>query len=84
MFFSGRVQGVGFRYTAWQLSRSFEVVGTVQNMSDGRVKMILEGELEQIEQFINEVCEATSGSVTKIEKVARPWSGEFAEFEIIR
>ncbi len=80
---SGHVQGVGFRYTARQLSRSIDVVGTVQNLPDRRVKMVLEGESEAIERFIREVCESTHGSVTQVEKRDLPATGEFSSFEII-
>lgn len=84
VFFSGRVQGVGFRYTALQVSRSFAVVGTVQNLSDGRVKMVLEGDLGTLERFIAEVCESIHGSVSDVEKVNQVPSGEFSRFDIIR
>lgn len=44
VFFSGRVQGVGFRMTARRLARGFPVVGFVRNLDDGRVELLVEGE----------------------------------------
>lgn len=42
VIFSGNVQGVGFRYTAYQLAKRFSVTGTVKNLNDGRVALYVE------------------------------------------
>lgn len=84
VFFSGTVQGVGFRYTARQVARSFDVLGTVQNLPDGRVKMVVEGEPDTIDQFIREVSESTYGRVAETEVCRRPITGEFSGFHVIR
>ena len=44
IFYSGRVQGVGFRYTAKTVAAGFEISGIVRNLSDGRVELIAEGD----------------------------------------
>ena len=43
VFFSGRVQGVGFRYTAKTVATGFEITGTIRNLPDGRVELVAEG-----------------------------------------
>ncbi len=43
-YFSGRVQGVGFRYQATRLARSCGLTGYVRNLWDGRVEMEIQGE----------------------------------------
>ena len=43
VFFSGRVQGVGFRYTTMQVAKEFEVAGQVRNLTDGRVQLEVDG-----------------------------------------
>ncbi len=83
ILFKGQVQGVGFRYTAKQISRRFDVVGTIENLPDGRVKLRMEGELSEIEGFYGALLEQTPGSVTDAERIGKPYRGEFTGFEII-
>ena len=42
--YEGRVQGVGFRWTVKDLSREFDVAGTVKNLPDGRVEVVAQGD----------------------------------------
>ncbi len=51
VFYSGRVQGVGFRYNAKSVAAGFEVLGTVRNLMDGRVELIAEGNRGELEDF---------------------------------
>ena len=53
VYFTGRVQGVGFRYQALQVAREFEVSGVVQNLPDGRVQLEAEGAAEEVRAFIH-------------------------------
>ena len=51
VFYSGRVQGVGFRYNVKSVAAGFEVTGTVRNLDDGRVELIAEGQRSELEAF---------------------------------
>jgi len=51
VFYSGKVQGVGFRYNAKSAAAGFEVTGTVRNLLDGRVELIAEGDKAELEAF---------------------------------
>jgi acylphosphatase len=51
IFYSGRVQGVGFRYTVKTLAAGFEITGLVRNLPDGRVELVAEGAPEELEAF---------------------------------
>jgi acylphosphatase len=51
IFYSGRVQGVGFRYTAKTDAAGFEIHGRVRNLPDGRVELIAEGARAELEAF---------------------------------
>jgi acylphosphatase len=55
IYFSGRVQGVGFRYTTERLSRDYDVKGYVRNLPDGRVELLVEGEWSAISEFLTSI-----------------------------
>lgn len=55
--FGGRVQGVGFRYATKQIAKGFDVIGSVKNLDDGRVELILQGEPGEVEEFIDELTD---------------------------
>jgi len=56
IYYSGRVQGVGFRMTCANLAKDFEVTGRVCNMSDGRVELIAEGEKDELIRFRDRIA----------------------------
>ena len=85
VFYSGNVQGVGFRYTAKTVATGFEVAGTVRNLSDGRVELIAEGAKDELEAFRQAIRD--SGLQHFIQKEAVSWGdaqNEFRGFEIAR
>ena len=59
IFFSGWVQGVGFRYRALYAARAMGLTGWVQNLWDGRVEMEVQGEPEKIERLVARLKEGT-------------------------
>ncbi len=50
--YQGRVQGVGFRYTTQGLAENFPVAGSVRNLPDGSVEVVVEGPADQVEEFL--------------------------------
>jgi acylphosphatase len=85
IFYSGHVQGVGFRYTARSVAAGFEVTGTVRNLPDGRVELVAEGPKGELEAFQRAIREAGLEHFIRNEDV--DWSaatGEFRGFEIVR
>ncbi len=65
--FSGRVQGVGFRYTTESVADGFDVTGTVRNLPDGRVLLLVEGQAPEIDRFIAAVRSAMAGHIQHVE-----------------
>ena len=51
-YYSGRVQGVGFRFTAQHVAEGFAVAGFVRNLPDGTVEVVAEGSAEQVNEFL--------------------------------
>jgi acylphosphatase len=57
VIYEGRVQGVGFRYTTKDLARGYDVLGTVRNLPDGTVELIVAGEGEELGEFLRDLRE---------------------------
>ena len=84
IFYSGRVQGIGFRYTVKSLVSGFEVTGTIRNLSDGRVELVAEGTREELDGFRRAIQDCEVGRFIRNENVG--WSdgsGEYRGFEIV-
>jgi len=84
VFYTGHVQGVGFRYSARSVAAGFEVTGTVRNLTDGRVELIAEGIREELEAFRAAVRESGLAGFIRNENVL--WSdakNDIRGFEII-
>jgi acylphosphatase len=56
VLYSGRVQGVGFRYTAHGLAARFPVAGFVRNLPSGDVELVVEGPIDQVDAFLAAVA----------------------------
>ena len=65
--FSGRVQGVGFRFTAERIARRFPVTGYVRNLPHEKVELVAEGEEESLKQFLETVREAFRTHIHRVE-----------------
>ena len=83
LFFSGHVQGVGFRYSTRQVAERLNLSGWVRNLSDGRVEAVAEGSASALELFVTEIVESTHGHVADIAKTVSDATDEFTEFEIL-
>jgi acylphosphatase len=85
VYYSGCVQGVGFRYTAKTVAAGFDVTGVVRNLEDGRVEMIAEGAQEELEAFRGAIRGAGLAGFIRDESVT--WGdaqNEYHGFEIVR
>ena len=85
IYYSGHVQGVGFRYTVRAVATGFEVVGAVRNLPDGRVELIAEGCRDELEEFQRAIREAGLGPLIRQEAVT--WGdarSDLRGFEITR
>ena len=82
LYFSGRVQGVGFRFTTNQIAKRFDVKGTVENCQDGRVKIVVEAESTEIDAFVGAIRTSMPGKINKMDRFESEPSNEFGNFSI--
>jgi acylphosphatase len=84
VIYSGHVQGVGFRFTVRQLASGFAVGGYVRNLPDGRVEVVVEGLVADLDAFLKAVAERMDGFIANANQTAGAATGEFGRFEIRR
>jgi acylphosphatase len=82
MLFTGRVQGVGFRYTTEHIAARHAVTGFVRNLDDGRVEAVVEGSRAEVDRFQHAVEEAMASNIRETTVVDGPAGGEFTRFSI--
>lgn len=82
VFFSGRVQGVGFRYTTRRIANAHRVTGYVRNLPDGRVEVVAEGDRAEVVGFIQNICETMDGYIRESDVHRLDATGEFDGFDI--
>ncbi|MES2737733.1 MAG: acylphosphatase [Verrucomicrobiota bacterium] len=71
VIYSGRVQGVGFRYSTKQIASGYEVTGSVKNLPDGRVQLqAMSHDGEELEGFLAAIDESNLGSLIKEREVS--------------
>ena len=83
VFYSGQVQGVGFRITVEEMAQRFGAVGWVKNLRDRRVELMAEGEEDSLFKFLDAIRAGPMKNFIKGIDVS--WSeatGTFEEFEI--
>jgi acylphosphatase len=75
VYYSGTVQGVGFRYTARQIAEGFEVSGFVRNLPDGRVEIWAEGAAVEVERFLQAVSRRMAENIDEQRILEEPSVG---------
>ena len=80
--FIGRVQGVGFRFTAFNIAKRSEITGYVKNTPDGSVEMLAQGYPQDIKDCIDDIKETFQGSIRKITEDQIELDNSLTEFKI--
>jgi acylphosphatase len=85
IFYSGNVQGVGFRYAAKSVANGYEVTGVIRNLPDGRVELVAEADKAELEAFRQGIRDSGMEGLIRQEQVTwREATNEFRGFEIVR
>ncbi|OGX43792.1 MAG: hypothetical protein A3G38_04325 [Omnitrophica WOR_2 bacterium RIFCSPLOWO2_12_FULL_51_8] len=82
VFYSGRVQGVGFRFSARQIAGNLGIVGWVKNLSDGRVELIAQAEERALKDFLSQLKRLFSAYINDIQLDWQEPRTEYREFRV--
>lgn len=80
---AGRVQGVGFRYSAVHQAQRLGLRGWVRNTRDGRVETVAEGDAAAVDAYVTWCRRGPSlARVTDCRATVQRASGEFRSFDV--
>ncbi|MDP2940944.1 MAG: acylphosphatase [Candidatus Omnitrophota bacterium] len=82
VFYSGRVQGVGFRFTARELAQRSGINGWVRNTSDGRVELLAAGKELALKDFLSELNKTFSSYISGTEIEWQLPQAEYQDFRV--
>jgi len=82
IYYSGRVQGIGFRYTVADMANYLKVAGWVKNLDDSRVEVVAEADEDTLNIFLQQVNQHFSRYIKDAEIEWLPASGEFRDFSV--
>lgn len=80
--FKGRVQGVGFRYTAHRIARQYGLNGYVKNCPDGSVEALFQGTQANIQACSDEIQDAFNGYIRETKSIDQPVNPHYHDFRI--
>lgn len=82
VYYTGRVQGVGFRFTTQDLAQDLDVCGWVKNLRDGRVELVAQGQEDRLKDFLSRVNRYFSSYIQDVDINWQEARDEFADFQI--
>jgi len=82
-YLSGRVQGVGMRFTVQHIARQQELTGWVRNLPDGRVELMAEGPTAALSSFLAELRKSMGHLIRDVLEHYRPATGEWERYDIV-
>jgi acylphosphatase len=82
VYYSGHVQGVGFRYSAVEIAKRYAVVGWVRNLADGRVELLAEGADGEVAAFLDAVRERFRGHIADEDRLPGTPAGNHTGFRV--
>ncbi len=82
VYYSGRVQGIGFRFTVKDIADDFKITGWVKNLDDNRVEVTAESGEDTLKQFLDKVSQHFSHYIKDTDIQWYGASGQFPDFGI--
>ena len=82
-YYTGRVQGVGFRFTVREVAKEAGIAGWVKNLADGSVEILAEAQEEVLSNFLQNIEQSFSSRIQSVNKDWLPARGAYKEFVIV-
>ncbi len=82
IIYKGRVQGVGFRYTATDLAIKKNIFGFVQNLPNGDVEVVAQGEEAHVDEFVDGINQVMDRYISDTVINIMDVSGQYKDFRI--
>ena len=81
--YGGRVQGVGFRFTAQRYANEIGVTGYIKNLWSGQVEIVVEGEKKKVETFLEKIKNGSlSHYIDDVKTHYSEYTGAFRDFHL--
>lgn len=84
VFVAGRVQGVGYRASTWDMAQLLKLQGWVRNLRDGRVEAVFEGSSQQVEEILRWCHQGPPAAIVEKVTVEREPPEGLKQFEVMR
>ncbi len=82
VYYTGKVQGVGFRFTTEDIAQGLGITGWVKNLHNSGVELVAEAEEEVLKEFLSKISQYFSRYISDIDVEWRQASGKFSDFGI--
>ncbi|MDD5422134.1 MAG: acylphosphatase [Candidatus Omnitrophota bacterium] len=82
IYYSGSVQGVGFRFTAERAASVMGITGWTKNLDDGRVEVVCEGEKADLDAFLQKIASVFKEYIRDVDQETVEATGEFVGFDV--
>jgi len=82
VYYTGKVQGVGFRFTTEDIAQDLGITGWVKNLRNGPVEVVAEAEEDTLKDFLGRISQYFSRYISDIDVEWRQATGEFKDFGI--
>jgi len=83
IYYDGRVQGVGFRFSAEYIAQELNLTGWVKNLPGGRVELVAEGEEKPLKELIDRIEDRMSSYISNQLVDWEEFKDEFKHFSVI-
>ena len=80
--YSGRVQGVGFRFTVQRIAGRYSVTGYVRNMPNGSVELFVQGDGDDVREMLMDISESFGGYIRDTKTIEAQRNPNFDTFSI--